>query len=1031
MPGHTRRCVLLLKLLVALACCTAAQAAPQRAGPPLLEDAALWDVTFVDKDLGWAVGDRGIIWHTEDGGISWKRQMTGVEVSLRSVCFLSRDIGWAVGGMTNPYTHISTGMVLYTQDGGRRWTQRAGRELPALRQVRFFTPDDGIATGEPSTLFPSGVFTTDDGGKRWRPVPGGRTTGWLTADFRAPTLGAMAGRSGELAILRDRTVGESRTPPLGLRNARKLVLTGEVRGWMVGDGGLVLETSDLGKSWQGPPTPPPIETADAFDFHAVSAFGPHCWIAGAPGSRVLFTNDAGRTWQWGETGQSLPIHAIWFADSQNGWAVGPLGMILASSDGGRTWKRQRSGGTRAAYLTLVGDAEDVPLELIAHLSGNEGYLGVAHLVTRRDPNGISARDANLPDRMHEALTAVGGSHSDSGWQFPMPAAGVGWKPQQVVQVWNDVNDGAALEKLEGRLVREIRTWRPEVVITYAATPDPTRPMAHLLNQTVLSAVEKAGESTWYPDQVTRQGLKTWKPRKVLGTLPQGTLGEVNLETARVALRLGRSLADYSATPRGILNSEPSAAPAAWGFQFCLDRIPQEAGRRDFFAGIMLHPGGEARRDLLDASPDAIHLQKRMAEKRRNLDAILARSNRTEQGTLKVLGQVGDLVKDLDELLAGQILFSLAQQHYKQGHGDMAAETMDLLVAKYPEHPLAGKAMTWLVQYWSSGEVAWRVQQTQNSSEQNGQFQIDPAVRQASGEVPAGERPNTGLEARRSTNLSLDDRKLIDRPAKAETVAKWIEKAKPELFHEPQIRFPLAATHKRKGLGKEAEKFYLNLRQGREQDAWWACAEGERWLEKPVEQSPKPLWRCARSKARPKLDGQFDDPLWQHVRPAVLKSPVNNDAGWPAACWMAHDDEFLYLAIECRKCPEFRYVPGEGPRPRDPDLSEQDRVQIYLDLDRDWTTYYRLVIDHRGWVAEDCWGDATWNPQWYVAADSDESTWRVEAAIPLTELTGKPPTRDQVWSAGVTRTAPGVGFQSWTLPASPQPQGEGFGYLVFE
>ena len=32
------------------------------------EDAELADVFFLDRHRGWAVGDRGVIWHTSDGG---------------------------------------------------------------------------------------------------------------------------------------------------------------------------------------------------------------------------------------------------------------------------------------------------------------------------------------------------------------------------------------------------------------------------------------------------------------------------------------------------------------------------------------------------------------------------------------------------------------------------------------------------------------------------------------------------------------------------------------------------------------------------------------------------------------------------------------------------------------------------------------------------------------------------------------------------------------------------------------------------
>ena len=87
------------------------------------------------------------------------------------------------------------------------------------------------------------------------------------------------------------------------------------------------------------------------------------------------------------------------------------------------------------------------------------------------------------------------------------------------------------------------------------------------------------------------------------------------------------------------------------------------------------------------------------------------------------------------------------------------------------------------------------------------------------------------------------------------------------------------------------------------------------------------------------------------------------------------------------------------------------------MDRDYATYYRLSIDHRGWTHDECWGDASWNPTWYVAAGADDDTWTIEAAIPLKELTQQQPDAKTTWAVGVQRIVPGVGFQSWTTPAS--------------
>jgi len=61
----------------------------------------------------------------------------------------------------------------------------------------------------------------------------------------------------------------------------------------------------------------------------------------------------------------------------------------------------------------------------------------------------------------------------------------------------------------------------------------------------------------------------------------------------------------------------------------------------------------------------------------------------------------------------------------------------------------------------------------------------------------------------------------------------------------------------------------------------------------------------------------------------------------------------------------------------------------------------------------------------------DDVWTAEAAIPLDQLTGRPPTARTAWAIGIQRTVPGVGFQSWSTPAAAKVMAKGFGYLVFE
>src|SRR5437588_8077807 len=84
-------------VIQALAAPRFARAQADPSPPEMLADAELTAVAFVDADRGWAVGDRGVIWHTKDGGRNWKLQNSGVACRLEAVQFLDGDVGIAVG----------------------------------------------------------------------------------------------------------------------------------------------------------------------------------------------------------------------------------------------------------------------------------------------------------------------------------------------------------------------------------------------------------------------------------------------------------------------------------------------------------------------------------------------------------------------------------------------------------------------------------------------------------------------------------------------------------------------------------------------------------------------------------------------------------------------------------------------------------------------------------------------------------------------------------------------------------------------
>src|SRR5690606_9808644 len=121
--------------------------------------------------------------------------------------------------------------------------------------------------------------------------------------------------------------------------------------------------------------------------------------------------------------------------------------------------------------------------------------------------------------------------------------------------------------------------------------------------------------------------------------------------------------------------------------------------------------------------------------------------------------------------------------------------------------------------------------------------------------------------------------------------------------------------------------------------------------------------CRVAAQRPHLDGELNEPLWQHAEAVPLSSSANGET-WDSQLRLAYDEEFLYLAIRSEKAEHADYAHDDTPRRYDADLSGRDRLRLCLDVDRDYVTYYELTLDHRGWTGDACWQSAAWNPRWY-------------------------------------------------------------------
>ena len=300
----------------------------------------------------------------------WKTVMEGDWSShLYDVHFVNENIGWAVGNAVDLIPSFdreegAESLIIHTKNGGQTWhRQSSGVFSKPLRNVYFRSALEGWCTGEGGVL-----IRTTDGGKTWQHIETGtennlhdlfigKATGWIVGDWGT--------------LLKTTDSGQTFTKIDGKlfdkKSLKGVHFVNENLGWIITyntptstnneNAGYIYQTTDGGETWQAQ-----FETEAAlFNLHFTDE--QTGWVVGDRRS-VFATTDGGETWEFITHGTNErhkssygqpeylgkePLHTftlydIDFTDTQNGWIVGDLGVILHTSSGGKgKWKHQRGG----------------------------------------------------------------------------------------------------------------------------------------------------------------------------------------------------------------------------------------------------------------------------------------------------------------------------------------------------------------------------------------------------------------------------------------------------------------------------------------------------------------------------------------------------------------------------------------------------------------------------------------------------------------------------------------------------------------
>jgi photosystem II stability/assembly factor-like uncharacterized protein len=150
-------------------------------------------------------------------------------------------------------------------------------------------------------------------------------------------------------------------------------------GWVVGDGGTILHSTDGGRSWVGQVSNTRIDLNGVwFGNRSIGWITGWNFNYGKPYSIVLRTEDGGEHWEKAELPRFDALLHISFVDLENGWLAGSAskdgdtywesrGLVVHTTDGGNSWEFYENSGSS----TSVGFY--YPVIAITFVDAREGW----------------------------------------------------------------------------------------------------------------------------------------------------------------------------------------------------------------------------------------------------------------------------------------------------------------------------------------------------------------------------------------------------------------------------------------------------------------------------------------------------------------------------------------------------------------------------------------------------------------------------------------------------------------------------------
>lgn len=347
------------------------------------------DISFLDNNSGWAVGNNWGLFYTTNKGINWITKYLNNSVILYDIFLKSGDTAWACG---------TSSTIVKTTNNWNSWTTQLFNQNQAhhLTSISFLDNNTGYCVGSTNGGTYGGViFSTTNSGSTWN-------QGISPVSSTLETVCCLPGNivviaTGQGQIIRSTNSGANWSYMILSSGTmfKEMYFVNSQTGWVVGDSGKIYKTTNTGINWS------PQSSSTTRKLYSVKFKDQYTGYASGKDGIILSTSDGGENWykksQYLLNRENNSIQALKFLDDNTGYCFGNDGLVAKSTDGGITWSGQQSNTnsllTRACFVDNTIWAAGQNGTIIKTTNGGANWSNVPFPNTSTIP-GIYFVDSN-------------------------------------------------------------------------------------------------------------------------------------------------------------------------------------------------------------------------------------------------------------------------------------------------------------------------------------------------------------------------------------------------------------------------------------------------------------------------------------------------------------------------------------------------------------------------------------------------------------------------------------------------------------